>query len=107
MATAEQTAQAVEQVVACFSDGFHFADIVKAVRVAAEIAESITALPGDQRKAFVVDVIRQAYRKANPDIPWVPEPVETWVENYVLDNLVPSLIELIIDATKGRINVNG
>lgn len=106
-ATAEQMASAVDDVVKCFSDGFQLSDVVKAVRVAMEIAETTVGLPAGDRKAFVVAVIRKAYREVDPNIPWVPEPIETWIENYVLDNLVPAAIELVIDATKGKIKVNG
>lgn len=81
-------------------------DIITAVRTASEIAEQFTGLPGDEKKAFVVEVIGKAYKEVDPNIPWVPEPVETWVEGYVLDNLVPHLIELIVDVTKGKVKVN-
>lgn len=107
MGTAEQMAAAVDQVVECFKDGFDLGDILKATRVAMEIAETTVGLAADERKAFVVDVIRQAYKKVDPNIPWVPEPIETWVEDFVLGNLIPAAIELVIDATKGKVKVNG
>lgn len=106
MATAEETAKAVEQVVECFRDGFHFGDILEAVRVAAEIAETFTALPGGEKKAFVVDVIRQAYRKVNPDIPWLPGFIETPIENLLLDTLVPAVIEFLIGISKDGLKIN-
>jgi len=102
----EQTVVAVKKVVECFGNGFEFDDIINAVKTAAEIAETITELDGPQKKQFVVDVIRQAYKEVNPNIPWVPEPIETWVEDYVLKNLVPSVIELIIDVTKKKVQIN-
>lgn len=102
----EQTVAAVKKVVECFSDGFEFSDIVKSIRTTVEIAETITDLDGAQKKQFVIDVIRQGYKEVNPNIPWVPEPFETWVEDYVLKHLVPAVIELIVDATKGKVKVN-
>lgn len=105
-ASSDRTVEAVKKVVECFTDGFQFSDILTAVRTAAEIAEQFTGLPGDEKKDFVVEVIRKAYREVNPDVPWIPEPFETWVENYILDNLVPSVIELIVDVTKGKVKVN-
>lgn len=105
-ANAEITVQAVEKVVKCFSDGFQFSDILTAVRVAVEIAETVTTLDGPGKKAFVVEVIEKAYREVDPDIPWVPNLIENYIEDYVLKNLVPAVIELIINATKGKINVN-
>lgn len=103
---AEQTVKAVAKVVECFKDGFQFSDIITAVRTASEIAEQFTGLPGDEKKAFVVEVVKKAYKEVDPNLPWIPEPVETWVENYVLNNLVPSVIELIVDVTKGKVKVN-
>ena len=103
---AEQTVKAVAKVVECFKDGFHFSDIITAVRTAAEIAEQFTGLPGDEKKAFVVDVIRKAYKEVDPDIPYLPNFIEGYVEDYILDNLVPSVIELIVDVTKGKVKVN-
>ena len=103
---AEQTVKAVAKVVECFKDGFQFSDIITAVKTACEIAEQFTGLPGDEKRAFVVDVIGKAYREVNPNVPWIPEPFETWVENYVLDNLVPAVIDLLVDATSGKVKVN-
>jgi len=103
---AEQTVKAVEKVVECFEDGFQFSDILTAVRTAAEIAEQFTGLSGDEKKAFVVEVVKKAYREVDPDIPVLPGFLERPLENYVLDNLVPYVIELIIDVSRGKVKVN-
>lgn len=103
---AEQTVKAVAKVVECFKDGFQFLDIVTAVKTACEIAEQFTGLPGNEKKAFVCEVVKKAYKEVDPDIPLIPGFIETPIENYVLDNLVPPLIELIIDVTKGKVKVN-
>lgn len=103
---AEQTVEAVKKVVECFEDGFQFSDILTAVKTACEIAEQFTGLPGDEKKAFVVDVIRKAYKEVDPDIPYLPNFIEGYVEDYILDNLVPAAIELIIDVSKGKVKVN-
>lgn len=104
--TPEQVQDAIKQVVECFEDGFHFSDVLTAVKVAAEIAETFVDMTGEEKKTFAVDVISQAYRRVDPNIPWIPEPVETWIENYVLKNLVPAAIQLLVKATKGEIKVN-
>lgn len=103
---AEQTVKAVEKVVECFKDGFQFSDIITAVKTACEIAEQFTGLPGDEKKAFVVDVIGKAYREVDPDIPYLPNFIEGYVEDYILDNLVPAVINLLVDATSGKVKVN-
>lgn len=105
-ATSEQLAAGVEKVVECFGDGFQFSDLLTAVRVAAEIAETYSGMPGDEKKDFVLEVIRQAYRKVDPDIPWLPGFVETPLENLLLDTLVPAALEFLIDFTKKGVKVN-
>ncbi len=106
MVNAEETAKAVTKVAECFKDGFHFADILTGVRTAVEIAERFTGLPGAEKKAFVIEVFKKAYAEVNPNIPWIPEPFETWIENYVIGNLIPATIELIISVSKGEVKVN-
>lgn len=103
---AENVVDAVKKVVACFKDGFEFKDILVAVQTACEIAEGFMGVPGPEKKKFVCEVVEKAYREVEPDIPWVPEPVETWVENYILKNLVPYAVDMLVNATKGKTNIN-
>lgn len=44
------------------------------------------------RKDFAVKVIRYGYRRNDPDIPVIPEPFETIIEDLIL-NAVPILID--------------
>ena len=53
------------------------------------------------RKEFITKVIRYAYKKNDPDLPFIPEPFETMVEDMIiaaipdmLDNLEKKLGEL-------------
>ena len=103
---AGETIKAVAKVVECFKDGFQFSDILTSVKTAAEIAETFVGVPGDEKKAFVIEVIGKAYREVDPNLPWIPEPFETWIENYVLGNLVPAAIDLLVSATKGKVKIN-
>ena len=47
---------------------------------------------GTDRKDFITKVIRYAYRKNDPDLPFVPEPFETIIEEMIL-NAVPVLLD--------------
>jgi len=106
-AIAEQTVEAVKKVVECFKDKkFSFSDITLAVRTACEITECFAGLSGVEKKAFAVEVIGKAYREVDVDLPWIPEPFETWIEEVILKSLVPPLIDLIVDCTKGKVAVN-
>ncbi len=47
---------------------------------------------GTDRKQFITNVVRYAYRKNDPDLPVVPEPFETIIEEMIL-NAVPILLD--------------
>lgn len=47
---------------------------------------------GTDRKDFITKVIRYAYRKNDPDLPFVPEPFETVIEDMII-NAVPVLLD--------------
>ena len=44
------------------------------------------------RQDFITKVIRYAYKKANPDLPFLVEPFETMVENMILD-AIPGMLD--------------
>ena len=103
---AEQTVKAVAKVVECFEDGFQFGDLLTAAGTAIEIAEQFTGLPGGEKKAFVLEVIKKAYKEVDPDIPWIPSFVETPIENFILNNLLPPLVDYLVGLTKKPLKVN-
>jgi len=60
-------------------------------------ALEVTEENRDQAEEVISDLIKDLYLVHNPDIPWVPEPVETWVENIILKNAVPALVDMVFD----------
>lgn len=103
---AEQTVKAVKKVVECFSDGFEFHDVLVAAGTAIEIAEQFTGLDGKEKKEFVLEVVKKAYREIDPDLPWIPAFIETPIENFLLNNLLPPLIDYLVGLTKKPLKVN-
>ena len=61
-----------------------------------EVVEASTAVVKDAKKETVVEAIKYAYNELNPDLPWIPEPFETKIEEWILDNGVPVLIDWLV-----------
>ena len=74
--------------------------------VAIEIAEQFTGLGGAEKKEFALEVIKKAYREIDPDIPWIPAFIETPIENFLLNNLLPPLVDYLVGLTKKPLKVN-
>lgn len=51
---------------------------------------------GPIRKEAVMKAIREVYERIDPNLPWIPEPLESWVEKWLLDYVVPAFIEVVI-----------
>lgn len=62
-----------------------------------DVAEAATgAGAGVEKKEFVMKAFTYAYTKINPDIPWIPDPVESYIENWVLDHGLPAFIDFLV-----------
>lgn len=71
------------------------------VEFAQEATKSISGL-GEQKKKFVCDTIRTIYKEANPNLPYIPEPFETMLENFLLNHVVPVMIDWIVAKYKEK-----
>jgi hypothetical protein len=49
---------------------------------------------GTDRKDFITKIVRYAYRKNNPDIPFIPEPFETVIEDMII-GAIPTLLDTL------------
>lgn len=54
------------------------------------IAQQFQATPEPERRRVILAGIRRVYKRTNPNIPLLPEPIETFVENLVLQTMVPA-----------------
>jgi hypothetical protein len=123
--------KAIAETTEALADGIGVADIALLVKNGVEIAEQLDDVPGPKKRelalAYAGELLDEFWGKATPamlegiakiDIPWVPEGVEAAVIDpliaaYAPDLLrhfaklaLPSLIDLVISATRGEIKVN-
>lgn len=67
-----------------------------------QYADDFDGVPGAEKKAWVIGITWDIYkREVDLDIPWIPEPFETLVEQGLIKYIVPQLIELFVRARRG------
>lgn len=58
--------------------------------------DDVTAFIGvEDRKILVADTVRYIYGKVDPDLPWIPEPFESKLEAYIMDNIWPAVVNVL------------
>jgi len=60
-------------------------------------AQLLVDMSGAEKKKWVVEALQTAYFAVNPDIPWVPEPVETMIEKWAVKSVIEQIISPAID----------
>lgn len=94
--TEQQIFDKVEELKAAFADGFQLRDLATIVRAAIEFA-SLAQLPGPEKKALAIQVIERVIDET--DTPWLPDALV----DPLMKRFVPDLIDLVVDAVKGRV----
>jgi len=61
-----------------------------------EAVEKVQGISGRQKKEVVKSTVKDIYKRVNPDIPWIPEPFETMMENLILDKALDAFIDVIV-----------
>lgn len=74
-------------------------DIIKLV----EESNTLLNAPSEVKQDIAIEGFQTAYREVNPDLPWIPEPFETKLENWILDSALPAFIKWAV----GKYNENG
>ncbi len=100
----------INELVASFmkykEGGFEFKEIAKFTFEAGsklvEAVENVEGISGPQKKEVVKSTIKEIYKKVNPDIPYIPEPFETWVEDVMLDKSLDAFIDFIVSKYKDK-----
>lgn len=81
-------------------NGFTIREIIELVidttRAMVEIVERADTLTGDEKNKLVVENIRRFYEEINPDLPGIPEPLESFVERVMLKHLLPAVINSLV-----------
>lgn len=98
--TVEEIKKHGEAIKAVFADGLQFGDIGACVHLAMEIVESVSGLTGAEKKATALEIIN--YVIDTTDLPWLPDPLV----DPLLKALAPNLIEVIVNATRGKLAIN-
>lgn len=60
-------------------------------------AQQFNDMAGKAKKQWVIDTLKNAYFLVNPDIPWVPEPIETAIERFTVPRVIEQIISPAID----------
>jgi len=86
--------------------GFQVTEIVKfsfeAGTKLVEAVEDVQGISGEQKKEVVVSSVKEIYKKVGPDIPYIPEPFETWMENLLLEKALNEFIDFIVGKYKEK-----
>lgn len=98
--TNEWVKEQAAEVMTLFEDGFQWSDVFKAIPKAMEITERVGGLTGAEKKEAAVKLINHVIDET--DTPWVPDAIV----DPILKKAAPFVIELLVDATKGRLAIN-
>lgn len=81
-------------------DGLKADEVIKFILEAAtklvETVEDAGGIPGAQKKELVISSVKDIYWKINPNIPFLPDVVETPLEKWLLDLALPPFIDFIV-----------
>jgi hypothetical protein len=67
-----------------------------------EAVENIQGVPGPQKKEVVISSVKDIYKRVGPDIPVIPEPFETWMEDLLLEKALGEFIDFVVDKYKEK-----
>lgn len=65
--------------------------------------ENVQGVSGPQKKEVAISSVKEIYKKVGPDIPYIPKPFETWMDNLLLDKALSEFIYFIV----GKYKENG
>ena len=86
--------------------GFQLTEIIKfcfeAGTKLVEAVENVQGISGEQKKEVVISSVKEIYKKVNPDIPYIPEPFETWMEDLLLDKGLNEFVDFIVGKYKEK-----
>ena len=85
-------------------DGWQIPEIIRFTFQAGirliEAVEGVQGISGPEKKEVVVSTVKDIYTEVSPDIPLIPEPFETWLENFLLDRVLPGFIDFQVRRKK-------
>ena len=97
-----QVKSIAKDIMGVFADGKVTAG--EAIAVLPSVAHDVMVMvgrlegmTGAERMALATAAVRNVYDQLDPDIPYVPAFIENPMEEWVLDHLVPPLIQRMFD----------
>lgn len=97
--TIEEAKIAAQSVVEVFADGFQWTDLFKVVPMVMEIVEKVQGMSGPEKRASALKIINFVLDETD-----LPGPDA--ILDPILKKAAPYVIDLLIAATKGEIDVN-
>lgn len=70
--------------------------IVTCMMELVQVVQMYENIPNSKKYLAVMDAMEKLYMSHNPNIPWIPEPFETMLENMLLDYVVPALYKSFV-----------
>ena len=67
-----------------------------------DVLQDLEGLSGPQKKQTVMIAVKDIYGHVNPDVPLIPEPFETWLEDFVLDKVLGVFIDHFVRSKKEK-----
>ena len=67
-----------------------------------DVVQDLEGLSGPQKKQTVMIAVKDIYGQVNPDVPLIPEPFETWLEDFVLDKVLGVFIDYFVRSKKEK-----
>lgn len=52
--------------------------------------------PESEKRRLILSSLRRIYKRTNPDIPLMPEPIETFVESLLLQTALPAAYSWVV-----------
>jgi hypothetical protein len=127
----DKVEQAIAKTADALADGFDASDVSVLVREAVEVAEGLDSLDGPAKRKLAIEfagtLVDKFFTEATPqieqlvkDVDWpfltdgmeaalVDPIVKKFAVPYARDLLklaIPSMVDLVVDASKGFVNVN-
>lgn len=99
----EEVAKKLEPIIKKVTeDGDYMKAAMEGVMLAMGLVNHVSEMTGEEKKAFVIESFRYAYKAFDPDIPYIDGVTEEIVETYFLKQLLPAAIDaLYAAASKG------
>jgi len=95
--TAAQIEEHARALTETLEDGFQWTDMGKIVSESMQIVEDVVDMTNEEKYESAIAIAN--YVIDNTDTPWVPD----GLVDPILKKAVPWIIELVIDASKGKI----